>query len=69
MSIKITCPVCRENSVQALMREVQFSASLGDTSCPLIGFVGLRCGKGHYFFVLSDVADCVELEKRYSLIV
>jgi hypothetical protein len=51
------------------MRDVEFSASVGDTSCPLIGFIGLRCGKGHYFFVMPDKADCVEVEKRDSQIV
>ena len=53
----------RENSIRPLMRDVQFSAAVGDTSCPLIGFVGLRCGKGHYFFVISNETDCVEVER------
>jgi hypothetical protein len=60
MSRKITYPVCRENSIQSLMRDVQFAATVGDTSCPLIDVAALRCGKGHYFFVMSDEADCVE---------
>ena len=69
MAKKITCPVCRENSIRPLMQDVQFCATVGGTSCSVVGFLGFRCGKGHLFFVMSDEADCLQTEKGSGLIV
>lgn len=47
-----SCPICRSESLQRVLRHVTFSADLGGEVNALRGVASYRCPKGHVFLVL-----------------
>ena len=52
MDDRRSCPICRSESLQRVLRDVTFSAALGSAIKPLPGVTSYRCPKGHVFMIL-----------------
>jgi hypothetical protein len=48
-----SCPVCRSESLQRVLRGATFSADLGGEINPLQGVTSYRCSQGHLFMILA----------------
>jgi hypothetical protein len=48
-----SCPVCRSESLQRVLRGAIFSAELGGEINPLRGITSYRCSQGHLFMILA----------------
>jgi hypothetical protein len=55
MHYQRSCPICRSESLQRVLRSAAFSVDLGGEVNPLQGVTSYRCPKGHVFLVLPDV--------------
>jgi hypothetical protein len=47
-----SCPICRSESLQRVLRHVTFLAELGGEQNALRGVISYRCAQGHVFMIL-----------------
>lgn len=52
-----SCPICRSEDVQRVLRDATFLADLGGEVYPLAGVTSYRCTNGHVFIILPPGAD------------
>ena len=65
----LICPVCIDDSVHPIMRDVKFSGCIDDSLYPVRGFVAFSCWHGHVFLIMSNEADVEEAHRGTSLVV
>lgn len=51
-----SCPICRSEVLQRVLRDATFLADLGGEVNPLAGVMSYRCVNGHVFMILPSTA-------------
>jgi hypothetical protein len=63
MAQPTTCPFCLDFSIHSIMKDVQFSATVGALSYSVNEFVAFSCSSGHVFLVRSFDDDLRDSER------